>query len=218
MLRFAEELDLAKYGSFIISFNGAVITEVATNEAIFERSLTVEEIHSLHDFSELQQIDIITYSHKGIVSERDSEYIGIEKQITGMPLYLVPSFKDEVKESAVKCILLDHPARLKDIELILKQERQDLSVALSKPFFLEVTPQGIDKAASLDILAQKLNILPSQIIAVGNAGNDLSMIQYAGLGIWVDNVSPELRHHADYVVASNLQDGVAEVVERFLLN
>jgi hydroxymethylpyrimidine pyrophosphatase-like HAD family hydrolase len=36
-------------------------------------------------------------------------------------------------------------------------------------------------------LADKLNILQSEVIAVGNAGNDLSMIEYAGLGVWVDN-------------------------------
>ena len=39
-----------------------------------------------------------------------------------------------------------------------------------------------------------------------------------GLGVWVDNVTPELRDRADYIVASNMDDGVAEVVERFLLN
>lgn len=78
-------------------------------------------------------------------------------------------------------------------------------------------PKGIDKAASLDMLAKKLGYTSEQIIAVGNAGNDLSMIQYAGVGVWVDNVTPELRHLADYIVASNNNDGVAEVVERFIL-
>ena len=78
-------------------------------------------------------------------------------------------------------------------------------------------PHGIDKAASIDFLAKKLGIAQHEVIAVGNAGNDLSMVQYAGLGVWVDNVTPELRHEADVIVASNEKDGVAEVVERFIL-
>ena len=78
-------------------------------------------------------------------------------------------------------------------------------------------PHGIDKAASIDFLAKKPGIEQHEVIAVGNAGNDLSMVQYAGLGIWVDNVIPELRHEADVIVASNEKDGVAEVVERFIL-
>ncbi|HSZ71246.1 MAG TPA: HAD hydrolase family protein, partial [Cytophagaceae bacterium] len=87
-----------------------------------------------------------------------------------------------------------------------------------KPFFLEATQHGIDKAESLSRLALRLKIKQQEIIAVGNAGNDLSMVEYAGLGVWVDNVTPELREKADVIVASNNNDGVAEVVERFILN
>lgn len=77
---------------------------------------------------------------------------------------------------------------------------------------------GIDKAASIKIVAEKLGIHQSEIIAVGNAGNDLTMIEYAGLGVWVDNVDPELRDRANVIVASNNNHGVAEVVRRFILN
>ena len=89
---------------------------------------------------------------------------------------------------------------------------------MSKPFFLEVAQHGIDKAASIKILAEKLGVLQSEIIAVGNAGNDLTMIEYAGLGVWVDNVTPELRDRGDLIVASNNDHGVAEVIQRFILN
>lgn len=217
MLQFADELRLAHYDSYIISFNGAVVTSMKTNESIFERSLTKEEVHSLHDFSIENKVHIITYSDKGVISETDSEYIDVELKLTGIPHHKVPSFKTEVTGTAVKCILLEQPDYLKQVETKLKAERTDLSVSRSKPFFLEVMPQGIDKAASIDFLAKKLGIEQNEIIAVGNAGNDLTMVQYAGLGIWVDNVNDDLRHHADFIVASNENDGVAEVVERFIL-
>ena len=217
MNRYAEELSLAKYDSYMISFNGAVVTSMKNNEILFETSLTQQEIHSLYDFSIENKVHIITYSDKGVISETDSQYIDVELKLTGIPHHKVPSFKSEITSSAVKCILLEHPDYLKEVEKKLKAERTDLSVSRSKPFFLEVMPQGIDKAASIDFLATKLGIHQSEVIAVGNAGNDLSMVQYAGLGIWVDNVSYDLRHHADYIVASNENDGVAEVIEKFLL-
>ena len=44
------------------------------------------------------------------------------------------------------------------------------------------------------------------------------MIQYAGLGVWVDNVTPELRGFGDVIVASNNNHGVAEVIERYILS
>jgi len=218
MMQYAELLQLAEFDSYLISFNGAVVTAMKSNEILFQKSLTREEVHSMYDFSIANNVHILTYSHKGVVSETDSEYIDVELNLTGIPHHKVPSFKAEITGSAVKCILLEEPTYLKQVESKLKAERTDLSVARSKPFFLEVMPHGIDKAASIHFLAQKLGILQSEVIAVGNAGNDLSMVQYAGLGVWVDNVSPELRHEADVVVASNNNDGVAEVVERFILN
>jgi len=218
MERYAIELQLAKYDSFLISFNGAVVTSVRDNDILFESALTRKEVHSLHDFSVENNVHILTYSEKGIISDTESEYIDIEVKLTGIPHHKVPCFKSEINTTAVKCILLEHPDYLKLIEKKLKAERTDLSVSLSKPFFLEVMPHGIDKASSIDFLAKKLGIKQSEVIAVGNAANDLSMIKYAGMGIWVDNVSFELRDKADCIVASNNHDGVAEVIERFILN
>ena len=218
MIEFAKELQCDINNSFMISFNGSVITDLKEDKILFEHSLTKEQIHSLYDFSQQNNTHIITYIDGQIISERHSEYIDIEKNITGLKLNIVSSFKDTVTTSAVKCILLEEPEYLKGVESVLKAAMPDLSICMSKPFFLEAAPNGIDKGASIKILAEKLNIHQSEIIAVGNAGNDLTMVQFAGLGVWVDNVDPELRHFADVIVASNNNHGVAEVVRRFILN
>ncbi len=218
MIEFAKELQCDVNNSFMISFNGSVITDLKEDKILFEHSLTKEQIHSLYDFSQQNNTHIITYIDGQIISERHSEYIDIEKNITGLKLNIVSSFKDTVTTSAVKCILLEEPKYLKSVETVLKAAMPDLSICMSKPFFLEAAPNGIDKGSSIRILAEKLNIDQSEIIAIGNAGNDITMVQYAGLGVWVDNVDPELRHLADVIVASNNNHGVAEVVRRFILN
>ena len=216
MIAYAKELQLDN--SYMISYNGAVITDLKEDKVIFEQTLTQGQIHELYDYSLKSKTHIITYLDGKIVSETDSEYIDIEKNITGLEHNKVVSFKEEVQSSAVKCILLEEPGYLKEVEKDLKAAMPHLSVSMSKPFFLEVAQNGIDKGASIKFLAEKLNILQSEIIAVGNAGNDLSMIEYAGLGVWVDNVDPELRDKGDFIVASNNDHGVAEVVRRFILN
>ena len=218
MIEFAKELQCDVNNSFMISFNGSVITDLKEDKILFEHSLTKEQIHSLYDFSQQNNTHIITYIDGQIISEKHSEYIDIEKNITGLKLNIVSSFKDTVTTSAVKCILLEEPEYLKGVESVLKAAMPDLSICMSKPFFLEAAPNGIDKGASIKILAEKLNIQQTEIIAIGNAGNDLTMVQFAGLGVWVDNVDPELRHFADVIVASNNNHGVAEVVRRFILN
>jgi Cof subfamily protein (haloacid dehalogenase superfamily) len=216
MIAYAKELQLDN--SYMISYNGAVITDLKEDKVIFEQTLTQEQIHELYDYSLKSKTHIITYVNGKIVSETDSEYIEIEKNITGLAHNKVVSFKEEVQSSAVKCILLEEPTYLKEVEKDLKAAMPHLSVSMSKPFFLEVAQNGIDKGASIKFLAEKLGIHQSEIIAVGNAGNDLTMIEYAGLGVWVDNVDPELRDKGDFIVASNNNHGVAEVVRRFILN
>ncbi|NGY35969.1 HAD family phosphatase [Flavobacterium sp. XN-5] len=216
MAAYAKELKMDN--SYMISYNGAVITDLKEEKVIFEQSLTQEEIHKLYDYSIKSKTHIITYLDGKVLSETNSEYIDIELHITGLSHNKVLDFKGAVTSSAVKCILLEEPSYLKEVEKDLKLAMPHLSVSMSKPFFLEVAPNGIDKAASIKILAEKLGIHQSEIIAVGNAGNDLTMIEYAGLGIWVDNVTPELRDRANVIVASNNDHGVAEVVRRFILN
>lgn len=215
MTAYAKELNL--HNSYMISYNGAVISDLKEDKIIFEQTLTQAQIHELYEYSIKSKTHIITYVDGKIVSETDSEYIDIEKNITGLEHNKVASFKSEVQSSAIKCILLEEPSYLKEVEKDLKVAMPHLSVCMSKPFFLEVAQNGIDKGASIKFLAEKLGIFQSEIIAVGNAGNDLTMIEYAGLGVWVDNVDPELRDKADVIVASNNNHGVAEVVRRFIL-
>ena len=218
MISFAKELKMDYYNSYMISFNGSTIVDLKDEKVLFEHSLTKEQIHSIYDFSQQNNTHIITYLGEQIISERHSEYIDLESTITGLELVIVPSFKDAVTTSAVKCLLLEEPSYLKTVEPVLKAAMPDLSVCMSKPFFLEAAPNGIDKGAAIQILAERLNIHQSEIIAIGNAGNDLTMVQYAGLGVWVDNVDPELREFGDLIVASNNDHGVAEVIRRYILD
>ena len=217
MMSYAKQLEMDLNNSYMISFNGAIISSVKTGEILFKQTLSQQQIHDLYTFSVKNNTHIITYLNGEIVSETDSEYIEIEKEITGLPHNKVKSFLDAVTTDAVKCILLEEPSYLRKVEEKLKLEMPHLSITMSKPFFLEVAQNGIDKGASLKLIAEKLTIKQSEIIAIGNAENDLTMIEYAGLGVWVDNVTPELRHKANVIVASSNDNGVAEVIKKYIL-
>lgn len=75
MMQYAKELELDKYGSYVISYNGAIITDIKNNSVILEQALTKEEIHALHDFSFNNKLHILTYKNNQIVSETESEFI-----------------------------------------------------------------------------------------------------------------------------------------------
>lgn len=142
MTAYAKELQLDIYNSYIISFNGAIISRAKDDLVFFEQKLTVEQIHDLYDYSVKMKTHIITYLDNEIISETDSPYIEVEKEITGMVHRKVTSFKEYVDRPAVKCILLEDPAYLKTVEKDLIEAMPHLSVSMSKPFFLEAAQIG----------------------------------------------------------------------------
>jgi hypothetical protein len=91
------------------------------------------------------------------------------------------------------------------------------NVMRSESFFIEITARGIDKAGTLKRVIGPVGVSQSNTICCGDAFNDISMVEYAGIGVAMGNAKPEVKEVADYITASNEEDGIAEVVERFLL-
>ena len=77
---------------------------------------------------------------------------------------------------------------------------------------------GIDKSTSLGALLSHLDITPEEIIVIGDGVCDVSMIQFAGLGIAMGNAQDSVKVCADVVTASNEEDGVALAVEKAILS
>lgn len=88
----------------------------------------------------------------------------------------------------------------------------------SEETYLEVLPPGSSKGAALEFMAQTLRIPPSAIVAVGDNLNDLEMIQFAGVGVAMGNADEVLQRHAEYVTRTNDEEGVRDVIERFILH
>lgn len=218
MWALAEELNLADYGSFILSFNGGKITNCQTKEDIFSCTLNPETAHQLLDVSKREGVNILTYVGDDIITDETSKYIEVEAKLTGMPLVVVDDFKAAVSTPVVKVMMLEEPEKLALVEQKLQQEfKGNLSVVRSKPFFLEFTEDGIDKGRSLDKLIEQLGIKQEEVIAIGDGNNDLTMIEFAGLGVAMENANDTVKAAADYITASNMNDGVANVVEEFVL-
>ncbi|WP_442602345.1 Cof-type HAD-IIB family hydrolase [Paenibacillus sp. KN14-4R] len=220
MLPIAKELELAKYGSFILSFNGAKITNCQTDEVLFSSTLSVETIHEMYAISQREGIEILSYVGDDIITEaRHNKYIHIESELTGMRIVEVESFTSYVQQPVVKGLMVADPDYLAVVEKKLQKELAGrLNVMRSKPFYLEVTEVGVDKGASLDHLIKQLGITKDEVIAIGDSYNDLSMIHFAGLGVAMGNAPDDIKAVAQYVTDTNMNDGVAKVVEKYIFD
>ncbi|MGN7360139.1 Cof-type HAD-IIB family hydrolase [Paenibacillus sp. SAF-054] len=100
--------------------------------------------------------------------------------------------------------------------LMQLQDMGGLEITNSSPHNLEVNPLGINKAAGIQKVCGLLGLDMSEVIAVGDSMNDLAAIQAAGLGVAMGNAQEVVRESADFVTASNDEDGIAEVIEKFI--
>ncbi|TYR80834.1 HAD family phosphatase [Priestia megaterium] len=219
MTRIAQELRLEDYGSFILSFNGAKIINCKTKEELFSSTLPPETVHRLDQISRHEEVLIHTYVGDKIVTEVNNEFTDIESELTGLPIEIVPNFVKAVTEPVVKVLMLAHEEKLVHVEKKLQQQLAgELSVMRSKPYFLEFTEVGVTKGTSLNFLIQQLGITRDEVIAMGDSYNDLAMIEFAGLGVAMGNAPDDIKEKANYITDTNMNDGVAKVVEEFVLN
>src|ERR1700730_6584256 len=105
MLAIAEELRLKDYGSFILSFNGAKITNCQTGEDWFSSTLPIETVHHLYEISRRENVWIHTYVGDTIVTEEGNPYTDIEGDLTKLEVKLVDSFTNAVTEPVVKVLM-----------------------------------------------------------------------------------------------------------------
>ena len=215
----AEELELAKYGSYILSYNGGMITNCGTGEVVFSSLLPAESNVKIIRLAEEHGVDILTYEGEEIITNnKECPYAVKESNINHLPLRQVEDMKRYVSFQVPKFLMLDDGDYLVTVEPRVKAAMgRDFSVYRSEPFFLEIMPKGIDKAQSLGRLLERLGMKREEMIACGDGYNDLTMIRYAGLGVAMENAVLPVRNAADYITASNNEDGVGLVVEKFML-
>jgi hydroxymethylpyrimidine pyrophosphatase-like HAD family hydrolase len=80
---------------------------------------------------------------------------------------------------------------------------------------VEMSPPGVTKATGLAEVARHLGVAAADVVAFGDMPNDLEMLRWAGHGVAMGNAHPVLLDIADEVTASNADDGVAVVLERW---
>ena len=215
----AKQLELEEYGGYILSFNGGRIINAQTGEVIYQKTLPADMPALLYDMSREYKTNIMTYLEETVITpKKDDQYVELESRINKMEVREVEDFKSFVNFPVTKCLMVEDGEYLAEVEKKVKARLGDtLSVLRSEPFFLEIMPKNIDKAYSLGKLLEHLGMEREQMIACGDGFNDRSMIEFAGLGVAMANAQEPVKAAADHVTVSNDEDGVAVVVEQFIL-
>lgn len=217
----AKELELDKNGGYILSYNGGQIINAQTNELLFEKRIDPEFMPYLERKARKNGFAIFTYRQNTILTnDASNPRVVQEARLNGMELRETDRFAEEIDFHPCKVMLAsdDEKALVGLEEHWKKRLAGTLDVFRSETYFLEVVPQFIDKANTLSVLLEKLNIPSAHIVALGDGVCDVTMIQLAGLGIAMGNAQDSVKACADVITFSNEEDGAAVALEKAILS
>ena len=147
--------------------------------------------------------ELVAYDAGTVFTEakaRSLEEIFAEGQVIFQAMYMADSEPLDAFQNAVQDRL-----------------NQSYSTVRSQDYIFEIMPQGATKASGLKHLAEKLGIAPDQIMALGDAANDLEMLQFVGQSVAMGNASDDIKELCKYVTLTNDEAGVAHAIRTWAL-
>jgi len=204
-------------GTYLIGYNGGQIYDCGRQETLYKITLTIPQ--TLHIMEEARKagVHVHTYSDTHIIACREDEELHYYKHAISTPVLLCPNIAEGLTQAPCKCIGIElkDEKKLENFRLSLLPwaEKEGISMIYSSSFYLEFFPSASGKGAALKTLCRILGIHPYFSVAAGDAGNDLSMIEAAGMGIAMSNGSEDVRFAATTVTpGDNDHDGLAQAL------
>ena len=221
LIPLANALELGNFGGFILSYNGCQVIKADNGEVMFERRINPEQIPYLEKKSRKNNFSIFTYHDDYILTDNASDpHIRREAELNNLKIVEEEEFSIAIDFAPCKCVLVsDDEEALRGLENHWKRRLDGvLDVFPSEPYFLEVVPCGVDKANTLALLMEQLGVTREEVIAFGDGVADVTMLQLAGKSVAMGHAPDSVKVCADYVTASNEEDGVAQAVEKLILS
>lgn len=220
MSRYLRELGLTGPDDYVICYNGALVQRVADQRILRSNLLTGSDASAIARLANEFGVNVHGFSvEQGLISPRVSHYTEHESQLNDMPIHLVDFATLPADAQIMKVMMIDEePLLSRAIAQLPAELYERYTVVRSAPFFLEIMNKLSNKGTGVAALAEHLGITASQVIAVGDAGNDRHMIEYAGLGVAMGNATDEIKGLAQHITTRNDDEGVAKVIEQFILN
>ncbi len=217
--RYLEELNLISEDDYAVAFNGALVQSLQGGEVISKTTLTLEDYKNLYELSKELKVNIHALTETGVIAPKDNKYTRHEAEMNLISREIIAVEDVPCDTTIVKVMFVDDPLRLEEIiDKIPESISRNFTIVRSAPFFLEFLHKSVNKGAGIAALAEKLNIKQEEVICIGDAGNDIHMIKYAGLGVAMGNAFPEVKRIANFITKSNEEDGVAHVINKFIIN
>ena len=215
---YLKDLGYLEENHYIISQNGANIYESQTGKRVMDAFVDSKAIQKWIELGKKHGISVmgagVDYYYS--FDEDPTEWMEFDVKIVSGKLKRITT-EESLSTDFYKLLLLGDEEQLNEFETFIPQEwRDEFYVVRSQKYLVEVLTKGVNKAFGLEKLVQKLNIQPSEIAAIGDAANDIEMLEYAGLAIAMGNASEEVKVISDIVTDTNENNGVIKAIDNLI--
>ncbi|MDR2210877.1 MAG: Cof-type HAD-IIB family hydrolase [Spirochaetaceae bacterium] len=218
MEHFAALLGLNKKNGFLIANNGTMIQESQSGNMVFDIKIPSAAALLIFDMADAEGFAVQIYDDDIMYISRTNEFAEYDQKITGLRQVVVENFRSMVASGCHKMLIPGDPMILEPLARLLSNYTDGAAIYTSKPYLLEILPPGVDKGSALALVAEKLSIPREAVLAVGDSMNDEAMLRWAGYPVAMVNADDRIKEIAALVTEkSNDEDGVAEVIERYIL-
>jgi Cof subfamily protein (haloacid dehalogenase superfamily) len=218
--READALHLEDYHGLRISYNGGRIQDATTGKILFDSAIdnatAVDFLRHLEQWPELSPI--VDDGEFIYTTDASRHKVMDESRNNNLKIKIVENIAEAVAQggfnpvkiltAAPNEILVPHLADIR------RGFEDKMSFVQSAPWFYEGTIKGVSKLSALEHACDKLGIDRSEVMAFGDAQNDMSMLEFAGYGVAMGNACEELKEMADEVTLSNNEDGIAATIAK----
>ena len=214
-----EAIDLPEGDYYMIINNGCTTLSTKKWEIIGKEELSLEDMHRLHVLTKDSDVQLTLFDmdHYLVVAPEASELVTMDASIVNSkptPVSeedlpnLVPIFQAMYvgAPSAIDAFQAQHEAGLET----------DFNTVRSQDILFEVLPKGASKASALQALSQTLGYSRDQVMALGDANNDLEMLRFAGYSVAMGNGNAAVKEIADFITLTNDDDGVAYAIHKLI--
>lgn len=217
---YLDELNLRNEGDYVISYNGALVQKSDTGETLVNHTMTYKDYLILRSEAENADVHFHAIHNGGIFTPNKniSEFSVLESYVNGVPLHYRSPEEMDKEASYSKMMMVDTEEKLDaGVAKLPKHLWENYTILRSETVFLEFLNKEASKGNALRDLAHVLGYSRSQLMAIGDSGNDIDLIEYAGTGVAMGNAVDAVKDVADAFTSTNSEDGVAEALKRFVL-
>lgn len=216
---------LDKPGCYAITYNGGLIYDAGSQSTIYQKTLPLDQVkHVFEKAYEFKNIHIQTYTDHHVICEYDTkESRDYSCKIRTDRKVVHDIFEELNGQEPCKMLAIAFDTDRRQIaafrDFMEGYCSGKIDMYFSSPEYLEFMPAGINKGHAIRWMCEYLNVPLKNTIAVGDAENDIAMLETAGFGVVMKNADHDMKKYGNYITEhDNNEGGVAEVIHKFMLD